>query len=41
VFEARQEWLCPVAHILEISDGKLVRFDQCVDSATINPIISA
>ena len=30
-----------VAHILEISDGKIVRFDQYVDSATINPIIGA
>ena len=29
------------AHILEISDGKIVRFDQYVDSATINPIIGA
>jgi ketosteroid isomerase-like protein len=28
-----------VAHVLEISDGKIVRFDQYVDSATINPII--
>jgi hypothetical protein len=25
----------------EISDGKIVRFDQYVDSATINPIIGA
>jgi ketosteroid isomerase-like protein len=30
-----------VAHILEISDGKIVRFDQYVDSATINAIIGA
>jgi len=30
-----------VVHVLEISDGKLVRFDQYVDSATINPIIGA
>jgi ketosteroid isomerase-like protein len=30
-----------VAHVLEISDGKIVRFDQYVDSATINPIIGA
>ena len=30
-----------VAHVLEISDGKIVRFDQHVDSATINPIIGA
>lgn len=30
-----------VIHVLEISDGKIVRFDQCVDSATINPIIGA
>jgi ketosteroid isomerase-like protein len=28
-----------VAHAVEISDGKIVRFDQYVDSATINPII--
>ena len=30
-----------VAHILEISDGKIVRFDQYVDSATLNPLIGA
>ena len=30
-----------VAHVLEIADGKIVRFDQYVDSATINPIIGA
>jgi ketosteroid isomerase-like protein len=30
-----------VAHVLEISDGKTVRFDQYVDSATINPIAGA
>lgn len=30
-----------VAHVLEISDGKIVRFDQYVDSATINPILGA
>jgi ketosteroid isomerase-like protein len=30
-----------VVHVLEISDGKMVRFDQYVDSATINPIIGA
>ena len=30
-----------VAHVLTISDGKIVRFDQYVDSATINPIIGA
>ena len=30
-----------VAHAVEISDGKIVRFDQHVDSATINPIIGA
>ncbi len=30
-----------VAHVLEISDGKIVRFDQYVDSATINPLIGA
>lgn len=28
-------------HILELVDGKIVRFDQYVDSATINPIIGA
>jgi ketosteroid isomerase-like protein len=28
-----------VAHVLEISDGKIVRFDQYVDSATINSIV--
>ncbi len=28
-----------VAHVLEISDGKIVRFDQYVDSATINPLL--
>jgi ketosteroid isomerase-like protein len=28
-------------HVLEISDGKIVRFDQYVDSAAINPIIGA
>jgi ketosteroid isomerase-like protein len=30
-----------VAHVLELADGKMVRFDQYVDSATINSIISA
>ncbi len=30
-----------VAHVFEISDGKIVRFDQYVDSATINPLIGA
>ena len=30
-----------VAHVLEISDGKIVRFDQYVDSATINPLVGA
>jgi ketosteroid isomerase-like protein len=30
-----------VVHMLEISEGKIVRFDQYVDSATINPIIGA
>ncbi len=30
-----------VAHVFEISDGKIVRFDQYVDSAKINPIIGA
>ncbi len=30
-----------VAHVLEIAGGKIVRFDQYVDSATINPIIGA
>jgi ketosteroid isomerase-like protein len=28
-----------VAHMFEISDGKIVRFDQYVDSAAINPFI--
>jgi uncharacterized protein len=30
-----------VAHVLEISDGKIVRFDQYVDSATLNPLLGA
>lgn len=30
-----------VTHVLEIADGKIVRFDQYVDSATINPIMGA
>ena len=30
-----------VAHVLQFSDGKIVRFDQYVDSTTINPIIGA
>ena len=30
-----------VAHVFELSDGKIVRFDQYVDSATINPVIGA
>jgi ketosteroid isomerase-like protein len=30
-----------VVHVLEVSEGKIVRFDQYVDSATINPIIGA
>jgi uncharacterized protein len=30
-----------VTHVLELSDGKIVRFDQYVDSATINPTIGA
>jgi ketosteroid isomerase-like protein len=30
-----------VAHVFEISDGKIVRFDQYVDSATINAILDA
>jgi ketosteroid isomerase-like protein len=30
-----------VAHAIEISDGKIVRFDQYVDSATINAIMGA
>jgi uncharacterized protein len=30
-----------VVHVLEIADGKIVRFDQYVDSATINPILGA
>lgn len=28
-----------VVHVLEVEDGKVVRFDQYVDSATINPVI--
>jgi ketosteroid isomerase-like protein len=28
-----------VTHVLEIADGKIVRFDQYVDSAAINPIM--
>ena len=28
-----------VAHALELSDGKVVRFDQYLDSATLNAII--
>jgi ketosteroid isomerase-like protein len=28
-----------VTHVLELSDGKIVRFDQYVDSAAINPIM--
>jgi ketosteroid isomerase-like protein len=30
-----------VAHVLEIADGKIVRFDQYVDSAAINPLVGA
>lgn len=30
-----------VSHVLELSGGKIVRFDQYVDSATINPTIGA
>jgi ketosteroid isomerase-like protein len=30
-----------VTHVLEIAGGKIVRFDQYVDSAAINPIIGA
>ena len=30
-----------VAHVLELADGKILRFDQYVDSATINPILGA
>lgn len=30
-----------VVHVLELSEGKIVRFDQYVDSATINPIFGA
>jgi ketosteroid isomerase-like protein len=26
-------------HVLEVADGKVVRFDQYVDSATINPVL--
>jgi ketosteroid isomerase-like protein len=30
-----------VAHVIEISDGKIVRFDQFVDSATLNEALGA
>jgi uncharacterized protein len=30
-----------VVHVLEFSDGKMVRFDQYIDSATVNSIIGA
>ncbi len=30
-----------VAHVFEIVDGKIVRFDQYVDSATVNAILGA
>jgi ketosteroid isomerase-like protein len=30
-----------VAHVFEIVDGKIVRFDQHVDSATLNAIMGA
>jgi ketosteroid isomerase-like protein len=30
-----------VAHVLELSGGKIVRFDQYLDSATINSIMGA
>jgi ketosteroid isomerase-like protein len=30
-----------VAHVFEIVDGKIVRFDQYVDSATLNPLLGA
>jgi ketosteroid isomerase-like protein len=30
-----------VSHVFEIADGKIIRFDQYVDSATINPILGA
>jgi ketosteroid isomerase-like protein len=30
-----------VAHVFEIADGKIVRFDQYVDSATLNPLLGA
>ncbi len=30
-----------VAHAIEVADGKIVRFDQYVDSATINAAIGA
>ena len=29
------------AHVLELVDGKIARFDQYFDSATINPVIGA
>lgn len=28
-----------VAHVLELADGKIVRFDQYLDTATINAVI--
>jgi ketosteroid isomerase-like protein len=30
-----------VTHVFEIADGKIVRFDQYVDSATLNPLLGA
>lgn len=30
-----------VSHVLELADGKIVRFDQYVDSAALNPVIGA
>jgi hypothetical protein len=30
-----------VAHVIQVADGKIVRFDQYVDSATLNAIIGA
>ncbi len=30
-----------VTHVIEVADGKIVRFDQYVDSATLNAIIGA
>jgi uncharacterized protein len=36
-----QDMRASVAHVLEVKEGKLVRFDQYVDSATFNAVIGA